>query len=70
MVAEIFANGRPIISDHTTRPNVTTAELKNAMGVLYNHMTDHRNSDPVELREMLDVIAEACNNENWVIFVP
>jgi len=69
-MASIFANGWPIVSDGRTHPDVTTAELKNAMGIVYNHVTNHRTSEPDELREMLDVLAEACNNENWVVYVP
>lgn len=77
-MAELFAFDKPICSDQTTQPNVTTAELKNAMALVYNHMhchSDdalhcHRRAEPLELSAALDVMAEAANNENWVIYVP
>ncbi len=69
-MAELFAFDRKIQSDQVTEPNVTTTELKNAIAVVYNHMKKHRKADRDELLSALDVMAEACNNENWVIYVP
>ena len=69
-MAELFAFDKPVQSDQMTEPNVTTTELKNAMAVVYNHMKTHRMADLDELNAALDVMAEACNNENWIIYVP
>ncbi len=69
-MAELFAFDRKIQSDQVSEPNVTTTELKNAIAVVYNHMKKHRKADRDELLSALDVMAEACNNENWVIYVP
>ena len=69
-MAELFAYDKPVQSDQMTAPKVTTTELKNAMAVLYNHAKNHRQADQAEFDAALDAIGEACNNENWCIYVP
>lgn len=69
-MAELFAYDKPVQSDHVTEPEVSVTELKNAMALVYNHMKKHRTASREEILDALDKMAEACNNENWVIYVP
>lgn len=69
-MAELFAHDHPIQSDQTTPPIVSTTELKNAMALVYNHVTFHRQVDRETLEKALDKLAICANNENWCIYVP
>ncbi len=69
-MAKLFAFDKPVQSDQMTAPSVTTTELKDALALIYNHMKQHRIACEDELQAALDTIGEACNNENWCIYVP
>ncbi len=69
-MAEIFAYDKPIVSDRTTYPDVSSNELRNCMAIVYNHLKDHRTVSQTVLDTALDTMAKVANNENWVVYVP